>query len=212
MGDIIERNSPFTEEEQVIIRDYKSNGKPGIARIKDDDIAQLFDLYMSGKTYKEIAKLSSITLCIVLYLSEQFDWHGKKMTHFNDLIAGMTDKLTQIKLETTNTLNTTISAMNKYFGDSFNKYLQTGNKEVMEGVDTKLLVQYYKAVDTLSKLTAPVKIDSGSDSHPNPAVNINLNGNTTVQTPNNETIEITKENAGDVLKMMSAAKKEKENQ
>lgn len=208
MGDITSSYSPFSDDEMMAIEQYVNNGKPGLINIKDEHITKWFDLYMSGKTYKEISKLEGVPVDEILYISKEFDWHGKKMVHFGDLIEGMTGKLTQIKLETTNTLNTTISAMNKYFGNKFNSYLQTNDNAVMEDIDTKLLVQYYKAVDTLSKLTAPVKT-LDNDSPATPPVNINLNGETTIQSDGQD-IKITKENAGDVLKMLAGAKKVRE--
>ncbi len=215
MGDL--ENTLITdlsEEDSKDLQMYISNGKPGSSKIRDDDVIRWFGLYMSGKSYSEIAKLEGIHRNVVMYFSSQLNWCDKKMDHFTDLISNETKKLTQVKLETTNTLNTTISAMNKYFGEKFNKYLQTGDKAVMEEVDTKLLVQYYKAVDTLSKLTAPVKMsDSGSiNPNPTPGININLNGETTIQSPDGQIVEITPKNSGEVLKSMAEAKKIREKQ
>ncbi len=215
MGDIEKALiTDFSEEDLKDLQIYISNGKPTSSKIKDDDVIRWFGLYMSGKSYSEIAKLEGTHRNVVMYFSSQLNWCDKKMDHFTDLISNETKKLTQVKLETTNTLNTTISAMNRYFGEKFNKYLQTGDKAVMEAVDTKLLVQYYKAVDTLSKLTAPVKMsDSGGmNTNPTPGVNINLNGETTIQSPDGQIVEITQKNAGEVLKSLAGAKKIREKQ
>jgi len=199
----------FSTEEADIVKSYLKNGKPGFLKMTDDKISKLFSLYMSGKTHKEISKLEKVKLDIVLYISYDFDWYGKKMKHFEDLMSGMTDKLTQVHLETTNTLNTTISAMNRYFGSTFNSYLQTEDGEVMKSVDTKLLVQYYKAVDTLSKLTSPVKISEQRlqqvQQHQQP-----LKEPKKAEKVEVKDIKLTDENAGDILKMLAGAKKSEE--
>lgn len=214
MANLEKYSEDLTTQEIASLDDYIKNGAPGLTKVKDKDILKWFDLYMSGKTYAEIAKIGKVDQNLVCYFSSKLNWHSQKLDHFKDLIANMTQKLTQVRLETQNALNTTVTAMNKYFEDRFNQYLKTGNKEFIETVDTKILVQYYKGVDTLVKLTTPVKSAAASTA-PSSVSNLSEDeggeSETIEVTPKvlTEEIVINKKNAGDILKKLAGIKKSK---
>lgn len=167
---------------------------------------------MSGKTYTEISKITNTKKDIILLVSEQQKWFFKKNEYYNQMNDVVIQKYSQAKLESINTVTTMVSALNKYFGDKFNKFLLTQDKEIIETLDTRLLAQYQKAQENMDKIMGIA--GSGSDENPKkPIVNINMTGGKITQTDEN-TVEIEasdgnlKEQAvGEILASLSKLKK-----
>lgn len=198
----------MTEEEIGQLTLYVKNGLPGIQRVQESDIFQWFELYMAGKTYDEIARATGAQKDKVLYISHKQEWHDKRMQHYNDLLNNITGKLTHTKLGSINTMATIIAALNKFYGNKFNKYLKNNDESIIENLDTKLLTQYYKSMDTIEKLASDgrSKNPNSPDNGGNPLIHMNI-GNATIQQNEGEPLEITEENAGDILKSLAGSKK-----
>jgi len=107
---------------------------------------------MYGKTYSEISKITNTKKNVILYVSDKGNWHDKRMVYYNDLSDNMLQKCNESKIETLNTVTTMVSALNKYFGTKYDKLLKTKDESIIEGLDTKLLGQYYKATEAVDKI------------------------------------------------------------
>lgn len=191
------QTSDFTEEEKQSLEDYRKNGCPGLIKLTDSQAFQWFELYMSGKTYSEIAQITRQKKDLILYVSAKASWHEHRMRYYGDMAANILNKYEQTRLESVNTMATGISALNKYFGKRFNKFIQTGDESIVEDMDTKLLGQYYKAIESLNKMVGASIDDSGKNGQP--LVNINMTNGKVTQTSEN-TIEIdTDDEASKVL-------------
>lgn len=211
---LTQRASDFTTEELESLQDFKSNGRPGLQHYvkNDQDTLRWFELYMSGKTYTEISKISNVKKDVILLVSETQGWCQKRTEYYNEMNDMVIQKYTQAKLESINTVTTMVSALNKYFGNKFNSFLATNDKSIIEELDTRLLAQYQKAQENMDKIMGIAA--SSSDSDPkNPIVNINMMGGKITQTDKN-TIEIDpseeseKEKAvGEILASLSKLKK-----
>lgn len=183
----------FSSEDLQSLEDYEKKGCPGLERKVDSDFFQWFQLYMSGKSYTEIAKITSSKKDMILYASKKGQWHSKKMQYYSDLNDTALQKYSQSKLESLNTVTTMISALNKYFGGKFDKYLKTNDSSIIESLDTKLLAQYYKATETMDKIVGASlgKDDEGNRGNgKQPLVNINMTGSNKVTQTDENTIEI----------------------
>jgi len=187
---------------------FMDNGFPGLAKTKESDIFQWFELYMAGRTYSEIAIATRKKKEYILFMSHKQNWFDKKMAHYDGLMANMSDKLQQTKLESLNTISTIVSALGKFYGEKFTKYLTTKDADIIRDMDTKMLSQYYKSVDSLDKLLGNAA--QGDSDRPNaPLVNFNLSAGTTISQIDNKTLEITDGTAGDLLRLLADAKKAK---
>ena len=211
---LTERISDFTEEEQASLDDFRKNGFPGLkAAIKDPNASlKWFELYMSGKTYTEISKITSTKKDVILRTSEIQQWCKKRNDYYNQLNDAILQKYSQAKLESINTVTTMVSALNKYFGDKFNKFLVHKDKDIIESIDVRLLAQYQKAQESMDKLMG-LSVGSNDEKPRKPIVNINMNGGNVKQMDEN-TIEINaeeddeKEKAiGEILANLSKIKK-----
>lgn len=177
MTDITPKYSDdFTSEDSESLQSYISNGCPGLVKLQDSDAFKCFELYMSGKTYTEISEITKVKRDAILYLSNKSQWNAKKMAYYTDITSNVVKKMMAVKMESLNTVSTLASALNKYFSKKANDYLSTNNDAILEALDTKLLSQYYKAMESIE---AALNISDPSKTNGN-QININVNGPATV--------------------------------
>ena len=180
----------MTSEEKQLLVQYKSNGCPNLGKISEVDVFKWFKLYMSGKTYAEISVITNRSKELILYMAHKAEWHKKRFSYYVDITANIDQKIRKTKMESANTVTSIISALNKYYGDRFNKYLATDDVKQIEDLDTRLLGQYYKSIETLEKIIGDSLDSKGKQ---NPTVNVNIGGNATIKKIDDNTIEVNEE-------------------
>jgi hypothetical protein len=199
----------LSEEEQVSLQNYISNGCPGLVKIDDTKVFKWFELYMSGKSYSEIATITREKKDLIVYIAHRGKWHEKHMQYYADIASNLTNKIKKVKLESANTVATAITALGKYYGDQFNKYLLTNDSSIIANMDTKTLAQYYKSIEVLDKMMSPNSGSSGDGG--GPSVNINVGSNAKIEQKDDKTVEITTdEAAGDLIKALAKYQRVKE--
>jgi hypothetical protein len=209
--DLSKIDNDFTDEEVKRINTYVTNGCVGLETLVKDDhkVNNLFALYMSGKTYTEVSKISRVKKDMVLYMAAKMKWYEKRMEYLNDIQSNITKKITETKTESLNFIASLISMHHKYYGDAINQYLRTGDRDIIDGLDLKQLTQYFKSIEILEKILNPANVNRGGGS--NTTVNINTPGGK-VEQVDDKTIEITPGNAGDALRALAKLKDEKKEQ
>jgi hypothetical protein len=82
------KESDITPKELIKVQEFKEAGMPGLTKVAQNEVAmtKTLDLYMSGKTYGEIATIVGIKKDIVLYLAHKFDWYDTKMQQLKFLM------------------------------------------------------------------------------------------------------------------------------
>jgi hypothetical protein len=206
--DLSKIDNDFTDDETDRINTYVANGCIGLAELVKDEhkVNNLFALYMSGKTYTEISKISRVKKDLVLYMAAKMKWYGKRMEYLDDINSNITKKLTETRVESMNFISSLISMHHKYYGDAINQYLRTGDRDIIDGLDLKQLTQYFKSIEMLEKILNPTNVNRGGGS--NTTVNINTPGGK-VEQVDDKTIEITPGNAGDALRALAELKDKK---
>lgn len=209
--DLSKIDNDFTDEEVKRINTYVTNGCVGLETLVKDDhkVNNLFALYMSGKTYTEVSKISRVKKDMVLYMAAKMKWYEKRMEYLNDIQNNITKKITETKTESLNFIASLISMHHRYYGDAINDYLRTGDRTIVDGLDLKQLTQYFKSIEILEKILNPANVNRGGGS--NTTVNINTPGGK-VEQVDEKTIEITPGNAGDALRALAKLKDEKKEQ
>jgi hypothetical protein len=206
------RESDFTSEEVRSLQEWKDNNKPGLHSLTQDKSFQWFRLYMSGKSYSEIAKMTNSKKDLILFVSERSNWVQLKMDHYADISSTMVKKYQETKLESLKTMTTMVNALNKYFGDKFDKYLKTNDDSILENIDSKMLAQYQKASEGIDKIMAEITgdPDKGSGNSKTPTININMGNNSTIKQTDENTIDIESnedKEAAEILASLSKLKK-----
>jgi hypothetical protein len=201
--DLSKTDNDFTEEDVQRVNTFVSNGSVGLESIVKDEhkVNSLFGLYMAGKTYEEISKISRVKKDVVLYLSAKMKWYEKRMAYLEDIQRQMTKKLTHTRIESLNFISDLINCHHKYYGDEINKYLQTNDRTIIDNLDMKALGQYFKSIEILEKILNPTNTNrTGS------GTTININAAGSKVDANNDSIEITPSNTGDILKALANLK------
>lgn len=157
---------------------------------------------MSGKGYGEIASLCNAKKDLVLYISNKLKWHEKRMSYYEDISSTLFKKTMNVKTESASTIASMVSALNQYFGDKFINYLKTKDSSHIEGIDTKMLAQYYKSLEMLDKL-----MGGGSNPANAPTVNVNVGSNATVEQNSDNSITVTDNSAKELLSALAKYKK-----
>lgn len=202
----------MTKEEKELVQAFINHGCPGLLRVQHSDIYKYFELYMSGKTYAEIAVITKAPKDLIMYLSYKSKWMDHRFKHYENISLNLLDKVQQIKLDTANNLVTIIKALGKYCEQRYNRYLTTNDPEVLEKIDNKIVAQYYKSVELLKKITTS---DEGGDDEKKPGqplvnVNVGLGGKTTITQTGENKLEISDDTAGEIMKALAGMKKEQE--
>jgi len=162
---------------------------------------------MSGKNYGEISKLCNVKKDLVLYFANKLKWHEKRMEYYGDLASSLVSKTNALKIESATTIAAMVSAMNIYFGDKFVNYLKTRDSSHIEGVDSKMLAQYYKSLEMLDKLmgNAPTNPNPGSGAG---QVHVHTSGSAQIENKPDGSIVVTDNSAKDILSALSKYKKQ----
>lgn len=203
----------FTQDEQDSLKDWELNNRPGIHGVTEDRTFEWFRLYMSGKSYTEIAQATKSKKDLILFSSRSQKWFVRKTEYYADISENMLDKYKEAKIESLNTMTTMVSAMNKYFGNKFTKYIKTNDESIMEELDSKMLAQYQKINDSMDKIVAAI---TGKSDEDKPLLNINMTGNAKIKQIDSKTIEIEadddvkEEQVRDILASLSKVKKIRE--
>ena len=209
MADIKTLTTDFQDdispEERRSLQDYIDNGRPGLVKTTESDIFKWFEMYMSGKTYTEIAKVNGVRKDLVVYMSNKMKWFDKKMEHYSDLASSLSMKSAAMKLETANTLHSIVMRLSKYYNDKMAR--SSVDPTIVDTLDTRLMQQYNKSIEMFNKVMGDSSKPDSSEPK-NPLVNINMTGGSIKQI-DDDTIEITDEMAGDLLKTLAGMKKNK---
>lgn len=208
--DLSKVDNDFQDDEIERINTYVSNGCIGLESVVSDDakIASMFALYMQGRTYTEISKISKTKKDIVLYLGAKFNWYEKRMEYINDIQNKITKKLVTTRVESLNFISNLIGFMHKYYGDEFNKFMLTGDRDIIDNLDLKMLSQYFKSIEILEKLMNPANVKPPKNS--GATVKINAPNGAKVEQLSDNTLEITPSNSGDILKKLAEMKENQE--
>ena len=197
----------FEEKEVEKIKTYVANGLIGLQSVVKDEhkVNAMFGLYMEGKTYTEISKISKTKKDIVLYLSAKLKWYEQRMDYLEDIQSKMVQTLKTTKIQSLSFIQTLITMQHKYYGDVINQYLMTGNRDLIDGLDLKQLTQYFKSIEILERTLNPTNVKSPKGGT---TVNINTQGGT-VEQIDDKTLEITPGVTGDVLRALAKQKDDK---
>jgi hypothetical protein len=186
--DLITFPEDMTEEEKTMLMEFKQSGCPGVGSIDEQLVFQFCELYMSGKTYGEIAQFTKQKKPLVLYMSSYGKWHEKRMKHFQSISETMLSKVHQARLNGINSLTTLINAYTQMIDAKSSESIAKNDPKILESLQRKEVAHYYKAMELLNKLMLEVGAKSVSAKGNN--VNINVGNNATITQTDPNTIEV----------------------
>lgn len=200
--------SDFSDRDMRNIQRYVDEGLPGIATVDADKMARIMDMYLSGKTYRQIAQTMSMDKAMVLYLSHKFNWFIVRREYLVELESLIRNRIIESKIVQQDFLLQLTQMWEKKIGTNIKKYLATDNEEFANNIDLKEVDKYLKTVEILHRLGSE-KSAGGSGT---PAVGLNVGDGVTIVKKSDNEVEITPKSKaiGDVLKALADERRENE--
>lgn len=202
-----EPTTDLTETDLQRVDEFVKAGLPGITKIDEPMMARIMDMYLSGRTYRQIATTSRIEKSLVLYLSNRFNWYAMRQDYLADLEQNTRPRVIEAKIVNQDFLLQLQQMWQKKIGGNINEYLATGNIKYANEIDLKEVAMYLKTVEMLQKLDASKKEGSTS-----PAVGLNVGDGVTITRKGDNEVEITpkQRTIGDALKQLADFRREQE--
>jgi hypothetical protein len=207
-----ERVNDFSPEEETSLEEFRKAGRPGILSISDKNMSQWFALYMSGKSYSEIALISKSKRVLILHVSRTQNWATLKKAYFSDIQRVIIEEVKNTRIESVKFMTDLIRFIHKTYTDTMNDILATGDMSKLVNMDFKTLTYYFKAIEQLEKMLENTsnKIRKPTKDK-DPVVNININAPSSLETGEDDINIKTTQGFGDTLKKLSDFKKDKTN-
>ena len=187
---VIEPTSDFTSADLKVIEKYKEDGLPAVSTLTDSTLVHALEMYLSGKSYREISQLVSKPKAMVLYLSEKYNWFEKRQEYLREIQDNMLQRTLEAKIVGQDFLIQLKQFFEKKIGTNINNYMRTNNEAFAALVDLKEVDKYIKTFETLDKLTTVKQPRSDKPSAPTIGINAGLSGVTITKTGDN-TVEVT---------------------
>jgi antitoxin component of MazEF toxin-antitoxin module len=184
---IAEKLTDFTEFDLKAIQRFEDEGMPGLFTIADVEVQRMMELYLHGKTYREISTITNKSKALVLALSKKLDWYPKRIEYLRDLSENMAQRTLEAHVVGQDFLLQLKHVFEKKIGGKIRDYLRTGDEMHVNSIDLKEIDKYIKTLETLGKMTEGHK---PKGSNQKPAVGINVGEGVTVAKKEDGTIEI----------------------
>lgn len=184
---IAEKATDLTEFDMKTIKKYEDEGSPGFYTLPDSEAQRMVELYLHGKTYREISQITNKPKAMVLAMSHKLDWYSKRMEYLRDLSENMTQRTLEAKVVGQDFLLQLKHVFEKKIGGKIQMYLRTGDEQWVNSIDLKEIDKYIKTLETLEKMT---EVKKAKSSDKKPAVGINVGEGVTVTKLDDDTVEI----------------------
>jgi hypothetical protein len=175
----------FTLEDLEKIEKFKNGGMLQLANVTENDIKRMMDMYLSGRTYRQISRIMSSDKSMIMYLSQKLDWYGMRKTYIEELGLILRDKVPESKLQSQEFLLKLQSTFERKIGRKMDRYLRTDDESVANAIDLKEIDKYLKIVETINRLNSDKSFGE------RPMVGLNPGEGMTIQKIGENRIEIT---------------------
>jgi len=202
-------SNDFTQYDLDTIKAYQENGLQGIDSVNEKQIESILEMYLSGKTYRQIALTMRMKKEIVLYLSFKFNWYAIRKDYLTDIENSMRDRVLEARIVNQDFLLQLQAMWQKKIGTKIAKYLSTDNEEFANEIDLKEVDKYLKTVELLQKLAGEGKLPADNN---RPLIGVNAGDGVTITRTGENSMEITPKSKaiGDALKMFADSRREEE--
>jgi hypothetical protein len=198
----------FTPQDLEKIEKFKEEGMLGLAAINETDVTIMMDHYLSGRNYREIAKIMNKDKTLIMFLSQKLDWFALRREYIEELMIHNRDRVLEHKLSSQDFLLKLTYALEKKISRHVTRFLKTNSEEDAKKIDDKAIDKYLKVVEALHRLNGETKLPGEKP----PLVGITPTGGMTITKTADNKIEITtrNENRNSRLKKFADMKRAEE--
>lgn len=191
-------DTDYTPQEWADLQAFKAAGYPGIARIDLSATTRWLNLYLSGRTYTEIALQTKSDINLVLATAEKGMWFKKKSQMSEALAGSVYERVMENKLQSLHFLSDVMAFYHQTTGKKIKKYLETQDESVAKTIDLKGIEKYVKVLETVEKLVFKKPDDASA---PQTVFN-NFFGGAKIRRTGPNTVEINAEEPEDDLSIL----------
>jgi len=167
-----------------IVNDFIAKGRPGVKDLSEETAKRMFDLYLSGQTYRQISGITRESRALVMYVSQKVQWFDRRQEYLMELENSKITRIVEAKLMHQDLLLRYVQAIHKKIGSQLNSFMATEDNKKLEGINLKEMEIYMKAMDRLQKSTETPRATG-------PLVGINMPDGATMTRTGENTVEIT---------------------
>jgi hypothetical protein len=202
---IVEPVTDLSKEDMDKVQAYAEEGMPGLAALGESSMHKIMDLYLSGKSYRQISSAVRVSKTMIMFLSNKFNWYMMRREYLHELEMAERQRLIESKIESKDFLLQLTHMWQRRIGGKIAKYLQTDDERFANEIDLKEVDRYLKTIDIIHKLSY-----EGKESKP--TVGLNLGDGVTIKKTGNNQVEITprQKTIGDALKQFADMRREEE--
>jgi hypothetical protein len=207
-----EQNFPadLSKSERDMLRSFKDNGMPGLARITEEQMVKMKEMYLSGASYSSISTSFRVKKAVVLFLSEKGRWLEERAERAQENIKVIREIVPYIQNDNVVFLAEISEFFKQYYRKKIEEYNRSGDDRIVQTTSLNALEKYLKCFKLLQEA---VDGKGGNGENKNPMVHLHLGENSNVVVSDSgSNPESTKENEklSEALKILAELRKKKE--
>lgn len=193
-------------KDQDDLQKFMEAGMPGVGDLEEESVRKMFDLYLSGKTYRQISGIMRTPKPVVMYISNKLQWFNRRQDYLMELENTNLPRIIEAKLMSQDFLLQLVQMWQKKIGARMTRYMMTDDEKHTAQINLKEIELYLK---TLERLQKSIELPKASG----PLVGINIPDGATMTRTGENTIEVTpKQKASDgMLKKFADMQRAKKN-
>jgi hypothetical protein len=205
-----EQNLPadLSKSERDMLRSFKDNGMPGLAKITEEQIVKMREMYMSGASYSSISTSFRIKKAIVLFLSDKGKWLDERAERAQENIKVIREIVPYIQNDNVVFLAEISEFFKQYYRKKIEEYNRSGDDRIVQTTSLNALEKYLKCFKLLQEAVE----GKGGGEGKNPMVHLHLGENSNVVVSDTGKNENPKENEklSEALRILAELRKRKE--
>lgn len=198
----------FTKQDLIELEEYKAQGLPDIATATPEILKKVMELYLEGRTYREISMTLKVKRAMVMYLAQRFDWWSIRRNYLEEMQNQITQRVIDSKLSSQTFLLKLIHNWERKMGKQIDAFVRSGEEPKGGVIDFKEVDKYLKTVEVLHKLTSDT-----SGKLRQPAIGLNVGDGVTISKDGNTMVisPASKERTvAEMLKQIADAKRQED--
>lgn len=199
---VVEPTTDIVGKDATTLQAYMEAGMPDVGSVDQEGLKRMFDMYLSGKNYRQISGIMRTKREIVMFYSHKLQWFDKRREYVKELETNMKNRIIEVRLMSQDVMLQFIQNCNRKFTKKLNSQAN-GNEEPAAQINLKEYEIYLKTQALLLK-SVETPAPKG------PLVGINVGEGATLTRTGDNTIEVTpKQKAvGEMLDEYLALQKE----
>lgn len=197
----------LSKDDQDRVTKFIERGAVGFNLSDASRIARMMDLYLSGKTYSQIARIQGLPKDLVMCYSQKLNWYNLKMEYLEELELHLKSRVMNAKVASQDFLLQLTNMYQRKIGKKMDRYLKTDDEVEADKINLKEIDKYLKLVESLHKLSS-----EPSQKTPNSAVGLNVGDGVTITKTGENSVEITPKSKtiGTMLETLANQRREQE--